>query len=134
MRGHTEDQCRQRKEKQSDRFHSAVSFPRHGLWPRGHYRFKKHSPVKKRKAHDLKIVGSGKSTGSIAYKSNVKPSAEPTYAQIQRQQQQALLLRTATMQASTDIYLILAALLRAGKKNLAECGIFRRPWRFSLLA
>jgi hypothetical protein len=65
-------------------------------------------------------VGSGKSTGSIAYKSNVTHSIEPTCAQVQRQQQALLLLATA-LRADTDICTILAALLSAGKKNLAEC-------------
>jgi hypothetical protein len=76
---------------------------------------KKHSP-EKQKAHDLKIVGSGKLTGSIAYKSNVTHSIEPTCEQVQRQQQALLLLATA-MRADTDIFQILAALLRTGKKK-----------------
>jgi hypothetical protein len=69
-------------------------------------------------------VGSGKSTGSIAYKSNVTHSIEPTCEQVQRQQQQALLLLATAMRADTDMYSMLAALLSAGKKNLAECGNF----------
>ena len=66
-------------------------------------------------------MGSGKSTGSIAYKSNVTHSIEPTCAQVQRQQQALLLLATVM---KVDIGMMLTELLVAVKENPAECGKF----------
>jgi hypothetical protein len=56
-----------------------------------------------------------KSSGSIAYKSNVTHSREPTCAQVQRQQQQALLLLATAMRTEADMSPILTVFLNAGK-------------------